>query len=273
MVERQPADERVLGAHFDRRPQCADIGEQLFVREHDALRVARAARGVLDKCGVAWSDDREPQSASVTRAQLFDGDASLEPRNAGPEQVRRRRDGLVGYQQDRSHVAEDARLAAEVVLEQRRPARWVQRHRDASRQEHATEGVEVARMSGQHERDGVAGPDPVLAKAVRHFAAGGCELSVGPFDQRRGFAEVEHSRVRPVRFVLVVPRESVKERARLEAHPAGVIHSSRRRRLGERPLGRRLPAGSPHGPDPVLRRRPFREDLVAERDPEQVLHP
>ena len=164
------------------------------------------------------------------------------------------------------------RLTAEVLLEQRRPAGRVQGHRHASGEEHAEKGVEVVQMSGQHERNGVTGRNPLIAKATRHVAARRCELAEGPFEQRGGVGQVEQPDVRPVGLVLGMPGEGVEERVRPDGHLAVVPRSPRRRRLGEGSFDRQLPAGCPHGPDPLLGRRRLREDLVFERDPEGLLH-
>ena len=49
VVERQPRDADVVAGQLERLAEGADVGEQVGVRQRDALRCARAARRVLDQ--------------------------------------------------------------------------------------------------------------------------------------------------------------------------------------------------------------------------------
>ncbi len=47
VIERQPADEHIAGAHLGRLPHGTDIGQQVGMAEHHTFGLAGAAGGVL----------------------------------------------------------------------------------------------------------------------------------------------------------------------------------------------------------------------------------
>ena len=51
VIERQPADEDIGRTRFDRVAHRPDIGEQIGVAQHDALRIAGAAGRILNQRG------------------------------------------------------------------------------------------------------------------------------------------------------------------------------------------------------------------------------
>ena len=59
VIEGKPAHEHVIRAHLDRVTEGPDVGQDLSVGQHDALRITGTARGVLDESRVVRTDPGE----------------------------------------------------------------------------------------------------------------------------------------------------------------------------------------------------------------------
>ncbi len=68
VIQRQPAHEHVVVPDGDRLADGADVGEQVGVREHHALRVAGAARGVLEEGDVVAANRHRQRRAAARRS-------------------------------------------------------------------------------------------------------------------------------------------------------------------------------------------------------------
>ena len=158
VVERQPGHEDVGRARLRRRPHRAKVGHQVRVRQHHALGLPGAARGVLQERDVAGRGAVRRHGAAGLR-HLLDGQDVAERLGMRAQHVGERLRGLAGDEDPRAAVGHDPRDAAEVLLELRRPRRRIERDRDRPRAQRAVEGGEEAAAGRQHDRDPVARRD------------------------------------------------------------------------------------------------------------------
>ncbi len=146
MVERQPGHEHVAWRDLRRLPERANIGKQVGVRQHDALRIAGTARRVLQKCDVA---SMEPMAQWRWRdAHLARRDDCGQTRYRSLQHDRHRLGLRHGDHEHRFGVGQDARVPPQVVLDLGQACRRIDRHRNATRQHHAEKTCQIVVSSG-----------------------------------------------------------------------------------------------------------------------------
>ena len=153
VVERKPAHEHVaVGLDFHGPAHGTNVGQQIGVAQHHALRIAGAARGVLKKGDVCCVACRGGCRSAAPKESLdgLDGPKARDLRaQEGREHARLRH----GDQNLGSRVGEDHGLPAQVIRELRRPRRRIDRNRHASGVEDPEEGLQKPGAGGQHQRD------------------------------------------------------------------------------------------------------------------------
>ena len=178
MIERQPADEHIVGLHADGGANGADVGQQVGVGQHHALGVAGAARGVLDEGDVvAPRRPRRGRPGDALR-EPGHGDDPAQAGHAGFEQARHRHRLRHGDEDARLGILEDAGVAAHVLLDLRRPRRWVDRHRDAASKKNAEVGKEILERGWQHDRHRLPRLQAAGAEPRRHGRRAGPQVRV-----------------------------------------------------------------------------------------------
>ena len=250
MVEGQPAHGDVVGPDGDGLADRADVGEDVLVREQDALGLPGAARGVLDQRGILLAQARGRQRSAHLGERGRDGDMAQRA-HPGAQEARhalglRKRD-----QGPRLGVAEDADLALGVLLDAIAAERRIDRHRNATREQDADERVEEGRLRSEHQSDTVAGRHAVLAQPRRNLQGALPERAIGD---------------RLVRL----PGEHDMHALGVRHHmPLERLEKRRRRRGGG--LGRRQPWAGGHVRfgEPWLRRDHCRGEIARTRG---VLH-
>jgi hypothetical protein len=149
VVERQPGDEDVLAVDLEGLAHGAQVGEQVGVRQHDALRVAGAAGGVLQEGDVVGPG--AIQQRPLFAVQFLRRDDLGQARHLGAQQRRHRLRLRHGDDEGGLGVVEDARVAPEVVLDLRQARRRIDRHGYAAGQQDAEEAGEVVAAGRQHQ--------------------------------------------------------------------------------------------------------------------------
>ena len=156
VVERQPAHAHVLRPERGGAAPGADVGEQVGVAQRDALGVAGGAGGVLDEAerGAAqwlgWQWRAAGAGERVGRADMG------ERRHQSGEHARERAHTVEGDQHPRLAVAQDAGLAAQVLLDLIGACGRIHRHRHCAGEQDAEEAAEEVQPRGQHQRHAVA---------------------------------------------------------------------------------------------------------------------
>ena len=110
-------------------------------------------------------------------------------------------------------VAQDAGLAAQVVLDLRQPRRRIDRHRHGAGVEDAEEGDEEVEAGRQHQRDAVARHDVALDQAGGDAAPGLGELAVGQRPEGRRASSSNSVTCTPVGMVRHVPLQHLDQGA------------------------------------------------------------
>src|SRR6185369_15206092 len=82
VIERQPAHTDVAWAELDRAADPGDVGEEVRVREEHTLRLARAARRILDEGRIrrSGSSGRRPCALDRERIRRYHLAQALHPR-------------------------------------------------------------------------------------------------------------------------------------------------------------------------------------------------
>ncbi|MCY1422093.1 hypothetical protein D9M71_377630 [compost metagenome] len=156
MVHGQPADEHVLRPHLQSPPHGAQIGQQIGVADHHTLGLASTARGVLQEGDVIrlprWCDAFAPLLHQIGHAGDAGQARDLRLEQPG-EQLRLRH----GNQHFGLGVAQNAGLAAQMILYLRQAQRWVDGHRHTTGQQDAEKALEKVAACGQHQGHGLTG--------------------------------------------------------------------------------------------------------------------
>ena len=155
VVERQPARAHVVGPHLEGGGDAPDVGQQVVVGEEHALRVARAARSVLDERGIGARALRRGPGRAGPR-QLRRGRHRAKRRHLGLQRARQRRGARHGDEEPDTRVAQDRGLARGVLLETVEAHRRVDGDGHGARDQDPLERAEEIRARGKHQRDGVA---------------------------------------------------------------------------------------------------------------------
>ena len=255
VVERQPAHEQVVRADVDRTSYRPDVREHVGVGQDHALRIAGAARRVLQKCRIEGAGGRARRRHGFPRRELGDGRNRAQRRRRRPQQPRDRTRLRDGDEDHRESVVEDSRLPREVLLELRAARRRVDRHRHASGVQDAEEGEEEIERCRQHDRDALPGLEPARPKS-----RGDARRAVGerPVGERRlgrpRLRFLEQREVRALRMRARVPVEHVGERLRVVGEAGDGRHGLRRRsrRRGRR-RGRRPRSAGAHCAQQIAR--------------------
>jgi len=144
VVERQPAPEQIARRRARRVHHRPDVREQVGVRQHDALRIARAARCVLDERDVVGARC-DPAGVAASSGERRRRRHPAHGRGVGLQQSCDRHRLRHRHEDGGLRVGEDTRVPAHVVLDLREACRRVDRHRDAAGEQHAVVDVEVVR--------------------------------------------------------------------------------------------------------------------------------
>ena len=200
------------------------------MREHHALGAAGAAGRVLQERKIIGRR-RGPQLVQVRRgAQVIDRHHVLERRHLRAQEART--DAHLGnrHQQHRAGVLEDTHLAAQMVLDARRPAGWIDRDRHAARNQDAKECVEEIQRGRQHHGHRVTWRQTAHAEAGGDLFGAQTQLRVC---QRLDLVVVgEKTDVETVGMSVRMPRQHINKRSGIEGRARPVAA----------PWGRRLAA-------------------------------
>ena len=250
VIERQPAHEHVRRACIHRRAHGADVRQQIGMAQHHALRIAGAARGVLNKSRAAGLHRR--RCASGCLAQRLNADHVAQALDLKLDESRQRSCRGRGDEQRRARVAKDAGLPIEMLLELRRARRRIDRNRHAAGIEHAEKRREEVDARRQHDRDPLAGLETGPRQAMRHGSRLFREPPVG--EARLLPVTLPKHDMDPLAVLAYVPVEHFREslgvgrrragRAFGEFRPAGELHGRPRR---ARP---QVPAANPRASPP-----------------------
>ena len=134
------------------------------MREQDALRLPRAAGGVLDEGRVVRGRRHGPPRLAD---HVFGGHHRVEGRHLAHEQAGDARHVAERHEDARARVAQDGHLAADVLLDAVEAERRIQGDRYAAGHQRADEGREEPLLGPQHDGDRVAAAEPVLGEAPR----------------------------------------------------------------------------------------------------------
>ena len=187
VVQRQPAHEHIVGRGLDGGGHRADVGEQVGVRQSDALRLPGAARCVLDESHVVGPDrHRFGRTPAPGRDQCLRRVQSPQARYPGLEQAGHLHRLGHAHQQGRLRVGQNARVALHMVFELRGPSRRVDRNWNPAGTQDAQVGEEVARRRRQHDGDGLPRAQAGTLQACRECERFVPELPVGD----RGFGVI-----------------------------------------------------------------------------------
>ena len=179
VVERQPTHEDVRRFDVHGLTHGANVGQQVGMRQHHSLGIAGAARRVLHQrharrarhCREWFA--RRARGEVVDRldaAQAFDLEAE-QPTHCGRLG---RRDQYGG-----ASIAQDAGLAAQMLLDARQARRRIDRGRYAAGVEHAEEDGEKGGAGRQHDGNPFAWFQPAAAEAQSNGPRPLGQLSVG----------------------------------------------------------------------------------------------
>ena len=151
VIERQPAHEHVGARGARAFAHGAHVGEQVGVRQHHALGLAGAARGVLQETDLPRRAAHRLETLAVPRdvAGHQHGAQRFHLRAQEPRDRLRLRDR---HHDGGVRALQDANVPRQVVLDGGEPRRRVERHRNAAREQRAVEAVEVFLRRGQHDR-------------------------------------------------------------------------------------------------------------------------
>ncbi len=148
------------------------------MREHDALRIAGAARGVLQE-GEVVRRARNPLERPGRLFQIGHRDYRIEAFDQRLDQLRQA--PRLGHrdQDRRVTVLQNTALSSQVILELRRPQRWINRYRHAAGEQRAEEAVKVIGRGREHQRDRSAGFKAPLLQSARDLGCALSQLAVG----------------------------------------------------------------------------------------------
>ena len=186
MIKRQPAHADVIVAQPKRFSDRADVGQQIGVREHHALGIARGAGCVLQQGEVVGARVQLRPKWSVG-ARL---DQRLGRRDAFERWYERLQQlGHAGrfaerHQQARARVGQDRRLPFRVFCYPVGAKRRVNRHRCRAGKQRAREREKKVARRRQHQGDGIAAPDAALGEIGRDALGSFKKFAVC---ERRGF--------------------------------------------------------------------------------------
>ncbi len=236
--------------------------------EHDPLWVAGAPGRILN-------ERRRLACGRLRREHRIGGEKvadRLDPLQALCEAVEQPPEGADLWARDErrgSGIAQDAGLPAQVILDQAAAKRRIDRHRHATRHEHAEEGLEEARFRRQHDGDAITGLVPTCEKAAGDASRRRVESGVG--DDLLGLLAAPENNVRP----LSTQADMIVER--LEKG-LGLDGLGDRRQRGWRCSGKisrcdTERAGRLYGLEKVSRGRGIAEDLIRQLDLEGAVEP
>ena len=219
------------------------------MREHDALRIPGASRGVLDERDVVPAE-RHRLRRAVLLQQLVHGDDAKRPAHARLEEPRHAPRLGHGDEDARFGVGEDARMPPHVILDLGQVRRRIDRHRDAAGPEHPQVGRKILGAGGQHDRH--AAPSFESLALQRAGDAVGLPQQV-PVRDARFMAIVEMDDLHAVRMRTRMPVQHLDERCRAVGR-------------GLRRLGPARGNGARPGFGGFSRRRAKRREQVAHAD-------
>ena len=177
VIQRQPAHEHVAGIGARHMAHGADVREQIGVRQHHALRVAGAARGVLQERDVIRENLGQCRARARVR-QLAGGEHALQRIELRAQQQRhgfrfRHRD-----HETRAGIGEYRGVPAHVVFDLRQAHRRVDRHRHSAGEQNAEEAEEIITPGRQHDRHRAGGLEAALDQSCRDRARAVSQLRV-----------------------------------------------------------------------------------------------
>jgi hypothetical protein len=150
LIERQPAHENIGGACIHSPTHGADIGKQIGVTEHDAFRVSGAAGGVLDESDGIGIRHRREIGGGVCSSQIRHALDGAQLIQLGAQQPCEPLPLWHNDEKAGARVAQDADLAAQVILELRKPHRGIDRHRNRTGVEDAEERNKEVNAGREH---------------------------------------------------------------------------------------------------------------------------
>jgi hypothetical protein len=242
------------------------------VGQDHALGVTGAAGGVLEHSGVVCHHGR--QRARVTGPQLLNGGHRPQRRDLGPQQPPNQMDLRKGDQHGCERVAQDRRLAAQMLLQPRLPRRRVDRDRHPTGHQRPHERREVFPAGRQHDRHRLTRPQPAPAEPGGHRRRPSSQVTVGDL-LRRGLVlgDVQQADVRATRMGADMPRQGVEQGAGTGRRSTGLGHRRSRRSPGHN--RHRRPGDTADSPQHL---QPFTgghgvQHAVRQHNPEGLLYP
>ena len=194
------------------------------MREHHALRVARAARGVLhqaERFRIVERRQRQRRSFGRQRRDRFDAFQRLD---LAAQQHRERAAFRYRDQHARAGIAQDHDLPAHVLFELRHAGRGIDRHRHGAGIENAEERREEISRGRQHHGDAIARDDVAADQPLGDRARGGLQVAVAHRAEHRVLV-LQHGDVDVVRMLRDMPVEHLGQ-------GFGVIRLADQRRCG-----------------------------------------
>ena len=179
VVEGQPADGDVGGAHLDARADGAHVGEDVLMGQGHAAGLAGASRGVLDEGDVRGRHRDRRRKRLLPGRQVLGGGYRKERRHPRLQQARQALRLAEGNQGPGLGVPQDDRLAAGVFLNLVGAHGGIDGHRNGAGQQGAEEGEEEVAAGGQHQRHRVAAAHPPTRQPAGQAQRPAPQLSVG----------------------------------------------------------------------------------------------
>ena len=225
------------------------------MREHHALRVAGAARGVLHQAERFRIVERRQRQRRTFGRQRRDGFDAFQRLDLAAQQHRERAAFRYRDQHARAGIAQDHDLPAHVLFELRHAGRRIDRHRHGAGIENAEERREEIRRGRQHHGDAIARHDVAADQPLRDRARGGLQVAIA-HRAEHGVLVLQHRDVDVVRMLRDMPVEHLGQ-------CLGVIRLADQRRCGmHRDIrclrGHRRPARRVRAPSRDRRPTPFR---------------
>ena len=194
------------------------------MREHHALRVAGAPRGVLHQAERFGIVERRQRRFVTLGRKGRDGLDAFQRLDLAAQQHRERAAFRHGDQHARAGIAQDHDLAAHVLFELRHAGGRIDRHRHGAGIENAEERGEEIRRGRQHHGDAIARHDVAADEALRHRARGGLQVAIA-HRAEHGVLVLQHRDVDVIRMLRDVPVEHLGQ-------GSGVIRLADQRRRG-----------------------------------------
>ena len=210
VIERQPTHHDVSRTGVDRPPDGPNVGKQIGVAQNHTLRIAGAARRVLDQrhCGWilnAWqaSHCRRFRKACYALDRIDRCDHRAQYR-AKPQSLG------YGDQNPRAGIAQNTCLAPRILLDLRKLHRRVDRYRHRADIKNAKERCEEIRSGWKHEGNPIARLDIALDQPGRYGRRRPCKPGVAQCGNN-GAVVLEDGSVQPVGVPRHMPIEHFEQ--------------------------------------------------------------